>query len=189
MEITEAPPTQSIVSLSTLTLAAGVGGMAFSFLYLASSNQLDVLAGGVGFVAGSILIAAGLLSLAIQSRSPAASKVAIRVLRCFYGLLPGVVAIVAWPMLYFGLFLLGILLMPLVLIACAIWAWWGSGSVAKNLCALLGWSWIRTVHCIVFSIQLIEIAASLPLFRIMLDTLESMGSAGPTSTPRPPTRV
>ncbi len=49
--------------LATLVLLAGAGGMAISFLFLASSHPLDVLAGAAGFIAGSILLAAGTLAL------------------------------------------------------------------------------------------------------------------------------
>jgi hypothetical protein len=61
--------------LSVLTFGAGTGGMALSFLYLASASQLDVIAGSAGFVAGSILVAAGLLSIAVLSLPvPAGAK-------------------------------------------------------------------------------------------------------------------
>jgi hypothetical protein len=51
--------------------------MAVSFLYLASESRLDVLAGAAGFVAGSILAAAGLLSLTSLVRLPAAGALAL----------------------------------------------------------------------------------------------------------------
>jgi hypothetical protein len=51
--------------LAVLTLAVGVGSMAVSFLYLASAHPLDVLAGAAGFVAGAILVAGGVISLAL----------------------------------------------------------------------------------------------------------------------------
>jgi hypothetical protein len=46
-----------------LTFAAGIGGMAISFCFLASAHELDVRAGASGFIAGSILVAAGLISI------------------------------------------------------------------------------------------------------------------------------
>jgi hypothetical protein len=63
--------------LALLALVAGVAGMATSYLYLASSDQLDVIAGAAGFVAGSVLIAAGLLSAAVLSRSPVAAATTV----------------------------------------------------------------------------------------------------------------
>ncbi len=48
--------------IAFLVAAAGVAGMGISYIYLASSHPLDVTAGGAGFVAGSILISAGVLS-------------------------------------------------------------------------------------------------------------------------------
>ena len=39
------PVGRPVVVLAALTLGAGVGGMAISFLYLASAHPLDVLAG------------------------------------------------------------------------------------------------------------------------------------------------
>jgi hypothetical protein len=58
--------------LSSFTLLCGAGGMGISFLYLASASRLDVLAGVAGFVAGAVLVAAGLLSIAVLSRVPVA---------------------------------------------------------------------------------------------------------------------
>lgn len=49
--------------LTSLVVLAGASGMAISFLFLASSHPLDVLAGAAGFVAGAILLAAGTLTL------------------------------------------------------------------------------------------------------------------------------
>jgi hypothetical protein len=48
--------------------AAGVAGMGVSFLFLASSHQLDVIAGASGFVAGAIFIAASLIAMAVLER-------------------------------------------------------------------------------------------------------------------------
>ena len=56
----------SLFVLAVLTLVAGVSGMAVSYLYLASADHLDVLAGTAGFVAGSILVGAGLISISLQ---------------------------------------------------------------------------------------------------------------------------
>jgi hypothetical protein len=61
-----------VVVLPSLALITGASGMAMSFLFLASMNHLDVLAGAAGFVAGSILVAAGLISIAALSPSPVA---------------------------------------------------------------------------------------------------------------------
>jgi hypothetical protein len=62
------PSKQFVQLLALATIAAGVGGMAMSFWYLASDSRLDVLAGAAGFVAGSILVAGGLLSTAVLTR-------------------------------------------------------------------------------------------------------------------------
>src|SRR5262245_50558020 len=56
----------TVGTLAPLTFVAGVGGMAVSFLFLASSHPLDVMAGAAGFVAGAVLVAAGLVSIALQ---------------------------------------------------------------------------------------------------------------------------
>jgi hypothetical protein len=53
--------------------------MALSFSFLASANSLDVIAGGAGFVAGSVFISTSLLATAILRRSLEAPDV--RVLR------------------------------------------------------------------------------------------------------------
>jgi hypothetical protein len=60
------PVGKPIFSLALITLIAGVSGMGISFLYLASAHHLDVMAGAAGFIAGSILTAAGLISISIQ---------------------------------------------------------------------------------------------------------------------------
>jgi hypothetical protein len=48
-----------------MSLVAGVTGMMVSYRFLASAHQLDVIAGAAGFVAGSILVAGALISIAI----------------------------------------------------------------------------------------------------------------------------
>src|SRR6516165_10534116 len=59
------PATKPVFPLASFTFLAGVGGMAISFLFLASSHRLDVLAGAAGFIAGSILVSGGLISIAL----------------------------------------------------------------------------------------------------------------------------
>ncbi|HKI36990.1 MAG TPA: ferritin-like domain-containing protein [Gemmataceae bacterium] len=59
------PAGRPVFVLAALTFAAGVGGMAISFLFLASAHHLDVLAGAAGFIAGSVLVTGGLLSIAL----------------------------------------------------------------------------------------------------------------------------
>jgi hypothetical protein len=51
--------------LAGLSMAAGVVGMAMSFLYLASASIADITAGTSGFVAAAILIGSGLISLSV----------------------------------------------------------------------------------------------------------------------------
>jgi hypothetical protein len=70
------PSGKPVVLLALLTFLAGAGGMAMSFLYLASTSHLDVLAGAAGFVAGSVLVAAGLLAVAILVRLPGGARTA-----------------------------------------------------------------------------------------------------------------
>jgi hypothetical protein len=53
--------------LSVLAIAVGGLGMAMSFLYLASRSMADITAGTSGFIAGAVLIASGVISLAILS--------------------------------------------------------------------------------------------------------------------------
>ena len=60
------PTRKPVFALAALTFAAGVGGMAISFLFLASAHPLDVLAGAAGFVAGAILAAGGLVAIALR---------------------------------------------------------------------------------------------------------------------------
>jgi hypothetical protein len=57
-----------VLAVSWFIFAAGVIGMAISFVFLASTDSLDVIAGGAGFVAGSIFIATGVLTVAILGR-------------------------------------------------------------------------------------------------------------------------
>jgi hypothetical protein len=60
------PARKPVLLLASLTFVAGVGGMAISYLFLASADSLDVTAGAAGFIAGSILVAAGLISISTQ---------------------------------------------------------------------------------------------------------------------------
>ena len=64
---------KALLAFAFLTLLAGVSGMALSFVFLASSSRLDVIAGGAGFVAGSVLVAAGLVSIILLRPLPARS--------------------------------------------------------------------------------------------------------------------
>ena len=54
--------------LSRLAVLFGAGGMALSFLYLASASFEDIAAGTSGFVAGSVLVGSGLVSLSMLAR-------------------------------------------------------------------------------------------------------------------------
>src|SRR5687767_7587169 len=92
-----------LVLVSSLTLLAGAIGMVASFLFLSSHNHLDVISGAVGFLSGVILVAAGVVSLALQSRSPATSHAAANAAGCFVAFLPPIVVVLAWPTLHFGL--------------------------------------------------------------------------------------
>jgi hypothetical protein len=148
--------------------------MMVSFLYLASSSYLDFIAGAIGFLAGTILVASGLLSLGIQSRSPTTSRAATHAAGSLVVFLPPAVAILGWPVLYFGAFF-AVLFMPLVLICCLGWAWLQSRGVAEHLSALLGWPTGFLLRVIVFSVQAALILASWPLFGYSLRLLESMG--------------
>jgi hypothetical protein len=61
--------------LSGVAIVAGGLGMPMSFLYLASASMADITAGTSGFVAGAVLIGAGLISLAIlATREPEADR-------------------------------------------------------------------------------------------------------------------
>jgi hypothetical protein len=60
-------PTFRIVCLvlAILTILAGGGGMAISFLFLAAGTIPDSTAGAAGFIAGSVMIGSGLISLTL----------------------------------------------------------------------------------------------------------------------------
>jgi hypothetical protein len=60
--------------LSVLALIAGGLGMALSFLVMTSSRMTDITAGTSGFLAGSVLIAAGLVSLTMLATRPVRGK-------------------------------------------------------------------------------------------------------------------
>ncbi len=60
--------------LSGLAILAGGLGMAMSFLYLASASMADITAGTSGFVAGSVLIGSGLVSLTMLATREAQAK-------------------------------------------------------------------------------------------------------------------
>ncbi|MCA8954893.1 MAG: hypothetical protein KDC87_02405 [Planctomycetes bacterium] len=51
-----------------VAILCGVAGMLVSFAFLASAGFENIVAGASGFVAGSILVAAGVLSAAVLDR-------------------------------------------------------------------------------------------------------------------------
>lgn len=53
---------------SGLSIALGIAGMFASFHYLSLADPRDIAAGNAGFIAGSILVGAGLVSLALLHR-------------------------------------------------------------------------------------------------------------------------
>ncbi len=55
--------------LSGLAVLLGAAGMAVSFSYLASASFEDITAGTSGFVAGSVLVGSGLVSLSMLAGS------------------------------------------------------------------------------------------------------------------------
>jgi len=55
--------------VSTIAVLFGAIGMAVSFLYLASASFEDIIAGTSGFVAGSVLVGSGVLSLSMLART------------------------------------------------------------------------------------------------------------------------
>ncbi len=75
--VAQVRPARSLSTLAAITYAAGAAGMAVSFVFLASSSRLDVLSGAAGFVAGSVLAAAGLVSLTSLARAPALPSAAV----------------------------------------------------------------------------------------------------------------
>jgi hypothetical protein len=58
------------LSLAVGVIFLGTAGMGMSFLVLGSPNPNEVVAGNAGFIAGSILIASGLLSLTLVATLP-----------------------------------------------------------------------------------------------------------------------
>jgi hypothetical protein len=57
--------------LAVGAIVAGFAGMGASFLFLSSSVPNEVSAGAAGFVAGSVFLAAGLVSLTLLATAPA----------------------------------------------------------------------------------------------------------------------
>lgn len=59
-----------------LSILAGGMGMVMSFIYMASSSMADITAGTSGFVAGSVFIGSGLISLTMlaMNHQPAQTR-------------------------------------------------------------------------------------------------------------------
>jgi hypothetical protein len=56
-----------VVVASFVMLVLGAVGMTICFLYMWSSSHVDVMGAGMGFITGAIMMASGLISLAIVS--------------------------------------------------------------------------------------------------------------------------
>jgi hypothetical protein len=72
------PANPPVFPLAALVFAAGVAGMAMSFVFLGSSHPLDVTAGAAGFIAGAVLVAAGLISISLQRPAAGAAHAPAR---------------------------------------------------------------------------------------------------------------
>src|SRR5262245_61636214 len=105
---------QALVAATVLGVVAGTLGMAASFCFLCSRQQLDVIAGAAGFVAGAILCAGGLIAMTVVSRqSPEAMEAMFRLVRILQVFLLPLTALLACCVIYFEFFILGIaLLLP-----------------------------------------------------------------------------
>jgi hypothetical protein len=60
-------PLRGLAHAAQAVAVLGAAGMAISFVFLASAHPLDVVAGAAGFVAGAMMLAAGLVSLSLLS--------------------------------------------------------------------------------------------------------------------------
>jgi len=58
-------------ALALLSVVSGTGGMGLSLLHMLCATTEDMIAGGVGLIAGAILFGSGLLSLAILTLTTA----------------------------------------------------------------------------------------------------------------------
>lgn len=54
--------------LSVIVMLTGLIGMGICFLFIWSSNHLDVMGAGMGFITGSIMIGSGLIALSNVAR-------------------------------------------------------------------------------------------------------------------------
>ena len=57
-------------AIAAVCICLGVLGMVLSFFFLASGRSADLTAGMSGFIAGSVLIAGGLISLTLIAIRP-----------------------------------------------------------------------------------------------------------------------
>jgi hypothetical protein len=167
--------------LSILALLTGVAGMCISFLYLHSRRVEDVMAGAAGFAAGSAFIAGGLIALAVLSRSPATNRKVFQALAAQLVFVPPFIMMLAWPILFFSFFIIGILLIPVVAVVCLTLAWPISRIAADNLASLVhapdeeDRPASRLLVFALFLCQAIMILATAPAWGVVIETLEAMG--------------
>jgi hypothetical protein len=171
-----------IACLGSSLIVLGTGGMAAGFLFLCSQHALDVTAGAAGFLAGTVFVAAGVVTLAVLSQSPVTRVAAAHAVGCLWGFLPPAVAILSWPALYFTVFLGACVVLPFVLVGCVIWAWRVSARVTWHLWWLLGPAGpeppiqlLGGLRAVVLGFQVLGIVASWPLFGELLGWLTAMG--------------
>jgi len=115
---------------------------------------------------------------------PAAAR---PVLGWLAALLPPLVAIVSWPVLYVIFFLMSFTLALMVVVACLIWAWRVSGTLAawrywRKVQAVLDGAapypsavYRARVRAILFALQAVAILASCPLFGLVLRLAQRRG--------------
>jgi hypothetical protein len=172
---------RALAALSGLCLPAGAGGMAVSFLFLAAPSLQDTIAGAAGFVAGAVLLAGGIVGLALVHQEGAPCDPAASALNALWALLPPAVAAAGWPALYFTVGLGVLVLMPVVLGVCLVLAWPLSARAARGLGSLLGvsgeaeYGGSRSLQLLLFAGQVVSIALSWPLFSELLNMMQAMG--------------
>jgi hypothetical protein len=160
--------------LAWFTFLTGIASIVLGCTWLPSEDWFQLLVGTIEWLAGIGVGAIGWLILIAPSRFPHINY-PIQALGCLRAFVPALIAYLSWPIIFLTGGIVVMLVMPLVILTCIIFAKHRSFEAVTHLMQLTGWQHPRRSRALLFTIQVLAILASWPAFGHFLQLLEWMG--------------